>query len=160
MNNELDALNTAHEYCEDCEYDLALKYYDMILKISPDSIDVLVDKGVTTQNLGLLNYSLYLYDCALKVDPYNIIALTNKGSVLHTMKKYNEAITCYNKALELNTRQPMTLAYKGLSLAEQGELKLALEYFKKALMIDEMYDVANIGKNTILKILNLSKSKP
>ena len=48
-------LEQAYELCEDGNYVRALEYYDMALDIEPDNLNVMVDKGVTLQNLGRFN---------------------------------------------------------------------------------------------------------
>jgi len=47
-------LEQAYELCEDGNYVRALEYYDIALDIEPDNLNVMVDKGVTLQNLGTL----------------------------------------------------------------------------------------------------------
>ena len=48
-------LEQAYELCEDGNYVRALEYYDMALDIEPDNLNVMVDNGVTLQNLGRFN---------------------------------------------------------------------------------------------------------
>ena len=45
-------LEQAYELCEDGNYVMALEYYDIALDIEPNNPNVMVDKGVTLQNLG------------------------------------------------------------------------------------------------------------
>ncbi len=42
----------AFECVEDENYSAALKLYDLALKEEPDNTSVLIDKGVTLQNIG------------------------------------------------------------------------------------------------------------
>ena len=58
-------LEQAYELCEDGNYVRALEYYDMALDIEPDNLNVMVDKGVTLQNLGRFNEALQMYEKAL-----------------------------------------------------------------------------------------------
>lgn len=67
MNHELSKmLDIASKLCEDEKYTQALKYYENILQVEPDSIGVIIDYGVTLQNLECYNQALAMYDRALK----------------------------------------------------------------------------------------------
>ena len=152
----------AFECVEDENYSAALKLYDLALKEEPDNTSVLIDKGVTLQNMGKLKLAIHSYDKALDISPHNLDALLNKGATLHTDEKYSEAIECYDTALNIDKKCAMALAYKGLSLGEMGELQEAIKHFKKALSIDKHYDLANISKDIaqeLLKSMTEKKSK-
>ena len=78
-------LEIASKLCEDEKYTQALKYYENILQVEPDSIGVIIDYGVTLQNLERYNQALAMYDRALNLQPKNMNALINKG-----YKKYSD----------------------------------------------------------------------
>lgn len=163
MSHKIEKMLTqAFECVEDENFSEALKLYDLALKEDPDNTDILIDKGVTLQNMGKLKLAIRSYDKALKISPDDVNALLNKGSALHSDEKYLQAIECYNSALKIDKKCAMALAYKGLSLGEMGELRDALKHFKKALSIDKYYDLANISKDIaqeLLKSINEKKSK-
>jgi tetratricopeptide (TPR) repeat protein len=152
----------ALEYVEDGNYSDALKLYDLALREEPDNASVLVDKGVTLQNMGKLKLAIRCYNKVLDISPEHLDALLNKGAALHSDQKYLEAIECYDIALKVDKKCAMALAYKGLSLGEMGKLQNAIKYFKKALSIDKHYDLANISKDVaqeLLKSIETKKSK-
>ncbi len=160
MSDKLEEiLVQAFECVEDENYSAALKLYDLALKEEPDNTSVLIDKGVTLQNMGKLKLAIHSYDKALDISPHNLDALLNKGTALHTDEKYLEAIECYNVALKIDKKCAMALAYKGLSLGEIGELQEAIIHFKKALSIDKYYDLANISKDIAQESLKSMKEK-
>ena len=55
-------LEQAYELCEDGNYARALEYYDIVLDVEPGNVNVMVDKGVTLQNLGRFNEALQMYE--------------------------------------------------------------------------------------------------
>ena len=57
-------LETANQLSEDEKYSQALKYYKNILEIEHDNIGVIIDYGVTLQNLELHHHALDAYDQA------------------------------------------------------------------------------------------------
>ena len=146
-------LEIANQLSEDGKYTQALQYYKNILQIEQDNIGVIIDYGVTLQNLEFYHHALEAYDRALSFQPKNISALINKGSVLHALEKYADAITCYNIVLRTDKNNPVALAYKGLCIAETGNIQLAIKYFKKALYIDGEYELAEISLNTAKYII-------
>ena len=149
----LDMLEKAYQLSEDGNYTEALKYYKNILQNQHDDIGVIIDYGVTLQNLEFYHQALKVYDRALSLQPKNMSALINKGSVLHALEKYTDAITCYNIVLSIEKDNPIVLAYKGLCIAETGNIQLATKYFKKALSIDGECKLAEISINTAKGIM-------
>ena len=146
-------LEIANQLSEDGEYTQALKYYKNILQIEHDNIGVIIDYGVTLQNLELYHQALVVYDQALSLEPKNTNALINKGSVLQALQKYRDAIICYDIVLSINKNNPTVLVYKGLCIAEIGNVQLATKYFKKALSIDSEYELAEISITTANNIM-------
>ena len=78
---------------------------------------------------------------------------------MHALEKYDDAINLYDLALKINNKFALTYAYKGLALGEQGKINDALKYFKKALSIDKDLELANISKETALRLLDSKKIK-
>ena len=95
-------LEKAYQLSEDGNYTQALKYFYNILEIEHDNIGVIIDYGVTLQNLELYHQALEVYDRALSLQPKNTTALINKGSVFHTLEKYTDAIACYDIVLNID----------------------------------------------------------
>ena len=149
----LDMLENANQLAEDGKYIQALKYYKNILQIEHDNIGIVIDFGVTLQNLELYHEALEVYDRALCLQPKNTSALINKGSVLHALEKYTDAIDCYNIVLCTEPNNPIAFVYKGLCIAETGNIQLATKYFKKALSIDCECELAKISINTAKSIM-------
>ena len=74
-----EMLEKASQLSEDEKYTRALKCYKNILQIESDNIGVIIDYGVTLQNLGHYNQALTMYDKALSLQPKNMNALINRG---------------------------------------------------------------------------------
>ena len=148
-----DMLENAYQLSEDGNYTQALKYYKNILEIEHDNIGVIIDYGVTLQNLELHHHALEAYDQALNLEPKNTSALINKGSILHALEKYDDAITCYDIVLSIEKSNPIALVCKGLCIAETGNVQTAIKYFKKALSIDAECELAKISISTAQNII-------
>ena len=149
----LNLLEKAYQLSEDGEYTQALKYFRNILQTEQDNIGVIIDYGVTLQNLDYYNQALEVYNKALSLQPKNTSALINKGSVLHALEKYTDAVICYNTVLDIEKNNPIAMVYKGLCIAEIGNIPLAIKYFKKALSVDDECKLAEISINTAKEIM-------
>ena len=149
----LDMLEIANQLSEDEKYCEALKYYKNILQTNPDNVEVIIDYGVTLQNLEFYDQALETYEQALNLQPNNVTVLINKGTALHALRKYTDAITCYDIVLRIDKYNPIVLVYKGLCIAEIGNIQLATKYFKKALSIDCKCELAEISINTAKHIM-------
>ena len=101
-----DLFKKAKKYFEEKKYVKALMCCDKILKINPNDVLALNNKGVIFYKLGEYKKELEYYekalkyfDDALKINPNNIEILYNKGTTLAKLKKYEEAFKCFQKAL-------------------------------------------------------------
>jgi len=128
-NDDMQILEIAANYCEDGRFEDALPFYDKFLKNDKKNVKVIIDKGVTLQNLGRNKEALTMYDNAILLEPGNLDAQINKGSVLHTLGLYDKAIQSYDFVLNIDSNCAMALAYKGLSLSESGKIKEGLSFF-------------------------------
>ena len=146
-------LEQAYQLSEDGKYVQALKYYRNVLQTESDNIEVIIDYGVTLQNLEHYHQALKVYNRVLNLQPKNMNVLINKGTVLHALEKYTDAIDCYDIVLSTDKCSPIVLVYKGLCIAETGNIHLAVKYFKKALSIDNECKLAEISIETAKSIL-------
>ena len=124
-------LEQAYQLSEDGKYAQALKYYRNVLQTESDNIEVIIDYGVTLQNLEHYHQALKVYNRVLNLQPKNMNVLINKGTVLHALEKYTDAIDCYDIVLSTDKCSPIVLVYKGLCIAENGNIHLAVKYLKR-----------------------------
>ena len=84
------------------KYEEAIKSYDKVLEIDPDSLYVCNSKGSALNYLGKYEEAVKSYDRALEIDPNIIVAWYNRGLSLSNLGKYEEAIKSYDKVLEID----------------------------------------------------------
>ena len=65
------------------------------MKINPNYIYALYNKGVNLGNLGKYKEAIESFDKALKIDPNDVNALTSKGDALNRLRR--EAIESFDK---------------------------------------------------------------
>jgi len=67
MNELTELLNFTYNLCEDGNYDDAIQYFDAILEKDPKNVRILIDKGVTLENLEKYEEAINCYDEALEM---------------------------------------------------------------------------------------------
>ncbi len=55
VNKIVELLNRAYDFCEDGEFEEAIKLYDKVLLQDSGNLKAIIDKGVALQNLEDLN---------------------------------------------------------------------------------------------------------
>ena len=117
--------------CED-----AINFFDKALKIKPDFVEALNNKGYALYNLRKYNEVIEWYDKALKINPKLTSTLNNKGLYFKNKRNYNESIEYFDKALEIKPDFVDALYNKGNVLSYLGKYNESIEYFDKALEIN------------------------
>jgi protein O-GlcNAc transferase len=83
------------------EHQLALAAYDLALKIKPDDVDTLVNKGSTCNDIKNYVLALEVLEKAIQLRPNIPEAWSNKGIALNNLNLYLESIKAYNEAIKL-----------------------------------------------------------
>ena len=73
------------------KYNEAIECYDKAIKLNPNSLVALYNKGSAVMQLGKYNEVIECYDKAIKLNPNSLVALYNKGLAVMQLGKYNEA---------------------------------------------------------------------
>ena len=68
-------------------YVKSLEYFDQILQVDPEYIDVLNNKGLALGKLGRYDEAITWYDKALEIEPENIDVLANKSNAVYELGK-------------------------------------------------------------------------
>ncbi len=137
------------------EYSDALKWYDKVLKIEPDEISALNNKGLALKNQGKIEEAIEWHDKALKIDSNDVDTLNNKGSALDDLGKYQEAIEWHDKALKIEPDDVYALNGKGAALCNLFKFQEAIEEFDKALKVDP--NNVTVLNNKGVALLNLGR---
>jgi tetratricopeptide (TPR) repeat protein len=142
------------------KYHEAIKYYDKALKLNPDFVEALNNKGnaiiqILKNNLSLDKLSGYkkaidCYNKALEINPSDVVLLNNKGLALAYLGDYENSYKVFNQTLEVNPKDLQTkinknrvseiiikdFTRKGYEKLNQGNYIDSMKYFNKVLDID------------------------
>ncbi|MCA1917455.1 lipopolysaccharide assembly protein LapB, partial [Methanospirillum hungatei] len=84
------------------DYDSALKGYEKVIRIYPNSSDAWSGMGMTLQKMKRFEASEHAYREAIKLEPEDDKIWKNLGDLLILTGKLNEARSTYEQALSLN----------------------------------------------------------
>lgn len=132
-----------HEYAGD--------YYDNALRIRPNSVEALYNKGVYLQSIEEYDEAYFLYDQIIELDSSSYFAYYNRGyMMLISDSSYSGAIKEFEKSLRYYPYYFEAFYNIGLCYENQGDYEKAAEYYKKALEINPQYDLAAFGMSRLL----------
>ena len=83
-------------------YEKAIKYYNKSLKIAPDRVYSLNNRGIALEYLTEYTDAISSYDKVLAIDSNNIFALNNRGITFGKLGRYEDAISSFNDALKID----------------------------------------------------------
>jgi tetratricopeptide (TPR) repeat protein len=133
-----------HEYAGD--------YYDNALRIRPNSIEALYNKGVYLQSIEEYDEAYLLYDQIIELDSSSYFAYYNRGyMMLISDSSYSGAIEEFEKSLKYYPYYFEAFYNIGLCYENQGDYEKAAEYYKKSLEINPQYDLAAFGLSRLLE---------
>lgn len=128
------------------EYEDAIEYFDLSLKILPNQIEALDYKALALCELKKYKHALKIIDKAIKLDSNNYELYRTKGFILTKSNKIKKALKCFDESLKINPNDDITWQLKGDSFLKQNNYEQALECYDKAIEIDPEDISYYIGK--------------
>ena len=87
----------------------------------PDREDILFERGLCYERIGLDKKALADYDAALKLDPQYSDALNNKGVILARTERFEEAIEVFTELVNQFPDDSVALRNRGLCRFDLGQ---------------------------------------
>jgi tetratricopeptide (TPR) repeat protein len=114
---------------------MALASYDRALKVQPNNVEALYNRGLILHELKRFDEALASYDRALTRQPDFADALNNRGNTLHELKRFEEALASYNRTLMLRPNFAEANYNLGLTLTKLGHLSEARTALERAVAL-------------------------
>ena len=83
-------------------FEQAVSYFDKVLKIDPNHLDAMSNKGGVLLQLGKTDEAISYFDKVLEMNPNHIGALINKGLTLLKVDKAKESISYFAKVAKID----------------------------------------------------------
>ena len=121
------------------EHQLALEAYDLALKIQPNDVEVLINKGSSCNDIKNYILALEVLERAIQIRPDIPEAWSNKGIALNNLNLYQESINAYNEAIKLAPSYHEAWSNKSVPLNKLKRFLEASEACDKALSLKSDY---------------------
>jgi predicted O-linked N-acetylglucosamine transferase (SPINDLY family) len=131
----------------------AERLYSEILKLQPDQIDALNNRGAALSSLGRDEEALASFRQALRVKPDHVEAQYNCGSSLRNLGRYQEALASFERALTLRPDYVKAHNNRGAVLEALNRLEPALAAYERALALDPDFAEAHGNRIRVLCLL-------
>lgn len=143
--DEKDLLSYGHFLCGKGRYDDAIKAFNKVTGLNPNSTSTWNEKGKVLKLQNRHNDAIIAFNRALELDPKFIDAWNNKGMALYDQGEYDKAVVAYDNALKVKPKYARTWYNKGLVLYAQGKYHEAILAYDKAIkndskIIDALFD--------------------
>jgi tetratricopeptide (TPR) repeat protein len=152
-NNPYALIGLGHLHYDFKEYRDALYYWQKMLELNEDSVDirVLTSIGNCHRKLKTFEQGIYYFQRALNMDENNFYALFGLADCYRGMNQQFRSVEYWNKILEKDPNNKVILTRAGDAYRNMGDYDLAQDYYQRALDIE--FDVyAVLGLAMIAKI--------
>lgn len=132
-NVEVAYKNRGNYYGQSGKHDLALKDYDVYLKMNQKDPNIYVNFGNVMNLKNQNDKALDAYNKALALEPNNFQALMNRGNIQGTLLQYDKAIADYNRVEQLDPSFTQLYFNRGLTYLNSGNSQKSVEDFNTVL---------------------------
>jgi len=128
--------------------DDALATFDLLLRLQPRRVDVMILRAVLLEESGPLDQAIDAMRQALEIAPWNATVLNTLGyTLVNRTRHYAEGYRLIRLALELEPNSPGIIDSMGWALFRQGKLEAARSYLELAYsMLEDPELVAHLGE--------------
>ncbi len=135
-NVPLAYYNLGHVHYSQGRYQLALKYLDRALELSPKYTDALNIRGLAYDALGNYQLAISDFDSAVQIDPRNANAFNNRGMTNCKRGNYQDAINDFDKSIEINPRNSTAYNNRGNARLSLGNYMQAITDYNRAIELN------------------------
>jgi len=151
--NPYAIIGLGHLHYDFREYREALSYWEKMLKINPDDIDirVLTSIGNCHRKLKTFAEGIPYFNQALEKDSGNFYAIFGLADCYRGLNQQEHSLEYWNRILEQDPRNKVILTRAGDAYRNMGDFEKAQDYYERALNI-EFDTYAIIGLALISKM--------
>jgi len=120
--------------------ELSLKELEKAEKLSPDKLEVIVNKGMVLSAMGRKDEAMKAFEKVLEIEPTAPEALSGIGLIYFNSGEIDQSIEFFRKALESDKDYAMGYANLGYALKEKGDIDEAIKMWGKAVSIDPLLE--------------------
>ena len=148
-----EIFNLAIKNHQEGKTDIALEFYNKVLKINPNHSQALNNLGVIFQNQMNHEKAKEYYEKAIAINPNYSDAHNNLGNIFKDLGENQKAKNCYEKAITINPNYAHAHNNLGLIFKTLKDYQKAKVCYEKAIKIDPNYADAHNNLGVIFKEL-------
>jgi len=114
------------------EYHKAIKRYEDVLKVEPDSLDALFNTGFSNYELSNIDKSISFYSKVLEIDPENVVTLHNMSLSYLALNNPEKSLEYLNKAIDIEPTDILLLTRVAQNYRLLQDYEKCIEVLKKA----------------------------
>jgi len=114
----------------------ALWLFDRALAISPNTADILADKGKVLTEVGQHRDALLCYQQAVSINPKHWMALHNQGCTLLALRSSTEALGVFDRLIEIIPNFAPAFNNRGVALKELKRYEEAVASYQQAIVFN------------------------
>ncbi|MDY7030179.1 MAG: tetratricopeptide repeat protein, partial [Spirochaetota bacterium] len=147
-DNPYALIGLGHLHYDFREYEDALKYWERMLKVNQNNIDirVLTSLGNCHRKLKTYDKGLKYFQQALELEPNNFYALFGLADCYRGMNYHAESLEYWHKILKLDPHNKVILTRAGDAYRSMEDYDNAEDYYHQALNIEfDMYAILGLA---------------
>ncbi len=125
----------------------AIRIYNKVVSLFPDSAEANNKVGRIFMQMGKLDEAEKCFSRAIRINPERAVLYNNLGLVSYKKGDINKTLDCYLKAIKLEPYSAVAYNNLGLVFYQKRDLKKALNYFSRAVELDPLFK--NAQRNLI-----------
>ena len=125
---------------------MAIKEFDGILRIRPESPEAFNHRAMIYWNLGEYDRALDDLDNAIKYEPKYAEAYSNRGFSYRELGQPQRAVEDLDEAIRLDPRYAVAYNNRGLAHSDLGQLQRAVDDYSQAIRLDPGYVQAYLNR--------------
>jgi len=147
-DNAYALIGIGHLYYDFREYAEALRYWERMLEVTKEHVDirVLTSLGNCHRKLKTFEKGLVYFEMAYRAQPSNFYALFGLADCYRGLNRQKESLQYWEKILAMDPGNKVILTRTGDAYRNMGEFDNAERYYKKALNIEmDVYAVLGLA---------------
>jgi tetratricopeptide (TPR) repeat protein len=146
--NPYAIIGLGHLHYDFKEYRDALYYWEKMLTLNQDNVDirVLTSIGNCHRKLKTFENGIMYFEKALAREPHNFYALFGLADCYRGMNQQDRSLEYWNRILEQDPRNKVILTRAGDAYRHMGDFERAVDYYERALNIEfDIYAVLGLA---------------
>ena len=158
LSCENETSKEGDQFFRNGDYEEAIKYYDQYLRVKPDHIKSIYNRGRAYEELDLIELARNDFEQVLELDPKNVQAHLSLGGYFYNKQDFTSASDYYERAIKNNKDNFQSHFLKARSDHKMGLKDQAMKGYDTAIKLNPEYGEAYLYRGALKNFLKQHKS--